>query len=104
MESTDVVERVRIRISEIIGKGSTDGIAKTLQTEGLLADPDQIVKLRGLLMEFVDCTPMRRDPCNLDHHGYCQEHVGGFAEGGCATRRVREFLAKTEINNKGDEQ
>lgn len=33
------------------------------------------------------------EPCRLDHHGYCQDHPGGFREGGCWVAATRAFLA-----------
>jgi hypothetical protein len=40
-----------------------------------------------------------RDPCRLDHHGYCQEH-DWFNEGPCPHKRAKEFLAKMDENAK----
>lgn len=54
------------------------------------APPSGEGRAEALLHELVD---HETDPCRLDHHGYCQEHPGGFADGGCTTRRSRELLA-----------
>ena len=49
----------------------------------------------GLLRELVG---HETDPCRLDHHGYCQEHPGGFNDAGCTTRRARELLASDPVD------
>ena len=49
---------------------------------------NEIDQLRELAVQL---TGGDTDPCNLDHHGYCQDHHGGFADGGCATRRLNEL-------------
>ena len=33
------------------------------------------------------------EPCRLDHHGYCQDHPGGFREGGCWVAAARAALS-----------
>jgi uncharacterized Zn finger protein (UPF0148 family) len=40
-----------------------------------------------------------RDPCRLDHHGYCQEH-DWFDASPCPHKRAKEFLAKMDENAK----
>lgn len=34
--------------------------------------------------------------CRYDHHGYCQEHFGGFSENGCTNPRMKKVLEKLE--------
>ena len=34
-------------------------------------------------------------PCRFDHHGYCQDHTGGFGEHGCTTAIGRKALGLT---------
>lgn len=39
-------------------------------------------------------------PCLLDHHGFCQEHPGGFDEQGCVTARARKLLGQAASDVK----
>lgn len=34
--------------------------------------------------------------CRFDHHGDCQEHIGGFMDGGCWQPRAQAWLKGTE--------
>ena len=52
-------------------------------------DPDrQLLELLNGLVGHED------SPCLLDHHGYCQEHPGGFNDEGCITKQARAILAE----------
>jgi len=57
---------------------------------------DQETKhLQGLLaqaMHLLD-DAIVTDPCSLDHHGYCQEHMD-FSEGECYQARIKRFVAE----------
>lgn len=50
----------------------------------------------GAAIELVaalwDLVAHQDDPCSYDHHGYCQAHVGGSSELGCANARGRLVL------------
>lgn len=64
---------------QLIGIGPAS--ARALAAEGLLADPDT-ARLRRLGEAAIDLLRYMTDTedgnCSLDHHGYCQEHPGGF--------------------------
>lgn len=56
----------------------------------------QLREARELLAEQVD-----DEPCDYDHHGYCQAHSGGFRmlddyTPECWHKAVREFLGMRE--------
>lgn len=48
----------------------------------------RLEQARALLANVYDDSP-----CRLDHHGYCQEHIGSWS-GECWMRRVEKFLAE----------
>jgi hypothetical protein len=61
-------------------------------------DPfDDLTEALDLLGELVDADT----PCRFDHHGQCQEHHGGFAEDGCATRRAWALIRRVEETDYG---
>ena len=47
-------------------------------------------ELRDLLSDLAE---FGEDPCEFDHHGYCQTHGWTAAEPRCPFARVKEFLA-----------
>jgi len=53
--------------------------------------PDPDSHLLDLLESFCG---HEDSPCSFDHHGCCQEHPGGWADGGCATAKARAVLTE----------
>lgn len=56
-------------------------VADMLEAEWALAD-----QLAAALRDMID-----PDPCDYDHHGYCQTH-GYLSEGGCGNAHAIEVL------------
>lgn len=54
--------------------------------------PDELIKLRRLLTEFVD--PGGDSVCRFDHHGGCQEHGHSIEPGEmCPDIEARQYLS-----------
>ena len=52
------------------------------------------IKENARLRELLAYIPSyETEPCRLDHHGYCQDHPGGFREGGCWVAAARAALS-----------
>ena len=58
------------------------------QVAEIAAQKAEIEKLRGLLSRNID-----PDPCQLDHHGYCQTH---YLEEDCSVAAARAALGETK--------
>lgn len=54
--------------------------------EDLIKQCEENAALKMLLSQIVSS-----EPCRLDHHGYCQEHMW-IGKGECAHGRARKFL------------
>lgn len=55
--------------------------------------------LLALLADFVD-----PDPCELDHHGYCQAHGWTDTEPRCPHARAKELLAQQPARTEGENE
>lgn len=64
--------------------------ASSLAAHCELVYVDLVEQLRDLLAEFVD-----DEPCRLDHHGHCQEHMD-FGPGECRQKRAKALLSRFE--------
>jgi hypothetical protein len=43
-----------------------------------------------IIKDFID-----EEPCNYDHHGYCQSH-NWLSDSECPHKRAKSFIAKEE--------
>ncbi|MFJ5984231.1 hypothetical protein [Lentzea sp. NPDC092896] len=54
--------------------------------------------LKGAIALLDDATV--NEPCSLDHHGYCQEHMD-FSEAECYQARIKRFVAEHAETESG---
>lgn len=63
---------------------------------GAMAEIDQLRTQVDLLRLALTGLANHEDqPCRFDHHGYCQEHPGGFGWEGCGIAIARSALGLT---------
>ena len=77
-----LVERLERIVFITEGEEISDAISR------IKAQAAEIEKLRGLLSRNID-----PDPCQLDHHGYCQTH---YLEEDCSVAAARAALGETK--------
>lgn len=81
-------QRDNARIAELeAAHDAARDIARS-NSHALDAAQAHIAELRALVADLAD-----PDPCNLDHHGYCQAHFW-LTEGRCPHARAADLLAE----------
>lgn len=82
LDAADEIERLRAEIENVKGPQFTKRCDRINQHWG-----KEVERLRAALRGLLDC--VGDEPCNFDHHGYCQAH---FVTEPCEVLLARKAL------------